>query len=780
MRVGNPPPKGVPIRLPLLVGPRLAVAGGPGLFVHLSEIPEIKGSGSGKITLESNVREDIVKVFKDKGYTEADLLVLQGAFDAQERLGIDLMPLARNIEMLLTWGVSPETVAAFMLYSLNPAVLAQEKIDKAVIDLITQSKNIDQFPFNIRHERKQGGKLVEMIMLRKEKPEVLLLRIAEIFRQLSFDPPEKTSQAAYMALHAFSKLLKVMGFKDDATQLEDLAFMNLQPEEFETLESKTIELYQVDKMYIIEELKTLMRLISDELERIGIKATVSYRPKGAWSRHNKPRETNDLFGLLVVVEDGEKCYLVQSAIKGIMDDLKFSRIKSKCDNYIANPKESGYQALHENYVENKHNWPLEIQIKDKLMHHEAEVGRYSHIGYKNKEYGFSRMKLGAANAFEVYNQNRKELKEQGFYYAYDANERIQRIGPVIREGNTATVLDFAFRLGQDTGTHCTGAEIRRFQGDGTWQTIHLGFSAPISNGDIIRLKTSFDEPPISEGRLNAANTPLAIVLMTLMQKGIKIGGMGEYEDMKDRGKKAFEHQLKEWEQEIIESFKSIANHPLQDISLLFSMERVYKKWGFSDWPLFYLAYGMEGKGMDKLQEESMEIIKESSIVIGCDPQGIDKGEGDFYILMNGRPGVLSRFLKYLKELEIDLKSLSIKAEHGQYNLIETKLKFEDKTSIEKLYARLRHIYRDLHSVSSSRFKQNLRIRGGIAEKQMLELLTQILELGGNIVSGGARPKFLSRKLDINLEVVFPVDRFETTLARLSNYVKKKSIKLNYQ
>ncbi|KXZ48440.1 hypothetical protein GPECTOR_28g850 [Gonium pectorale] len=93
----------------------------------------------------------------------------------------------------------------------------------------------------------------------------------------------------------------------------------------------------------------------------------------------------DSRALRVIVDDAdgsqlaeavESCYRLVGAVHSL-----WKPIKREFDDYIANPKPSGYQALH-TAVRGPGGIPMEVQIKTSSMHELAEYGAAAHWVYK--------------------------------------------------------------------------------------------------------------------------------------------------------------------------------------------------------------------------------------------------------------------------------------------------------------------------------------------------------------------------------------------------------------
>jgi hypothetical protein len=147
----------------------------------------------------------------------------------------------------------------------------------------------------------------------------------------------------------------------------------------------------------LEALMACQKALRDELRLSavapGLEVMVQGRLKSLWSTHMKMQrkacgaaEVYDARALRVVVEDTstrnlnvetEACYSLLSAVHKL-----WKPVGGEYDNYIANPKRSGYQSLH-TAVRAPDGAPLEVQVRTRAMHEEAEYGAAAHWLYKD-------------------------------------------------------------------------------------------------------------------------------------------------------------------------------------------------------------------------------------------------------------------------------------------------------------------------------------------------------------------------------------------------------------
>ena len=145
------------------------------------------------------------------------------------------------------------------------------------------------------------------------------------------------------------------------------------------------------------------QIVSDALDSHDLKAQVIGRPKHIYSIYQKSkkyesegkstRDIYDLYALRVLVKSKADCY---NAL-GVVHNL-WRPIPGQFDDYVANPKENLYQALHTT-VMCKGATPLEVQIRTHDMHQLAEYGVAAHWHYK--EGNSSDLKFGAEDDLDA-------------------------------------------------------------------------------------------------------------------------------------------------------------------------------------------------------------------------------------------------------------------------------------------------------------------------------------------------------------------------------------------
>src|SRR5690606_24346924 len=124
-------------------------------------------------------------------------------------------------------------------------------------------------------------------------------------------------------------------------------------------------------------------ILQKELERAGVKAELTGRSKhiySIWRKMEAKRldyhQIRDVRGVRVLVEDVQDCYKALGVLHGL-----WQYIAGEFDDYIATPKENGYQSIHTAVI-GPQGRTFEVQVRTREMHERNELGVAAHWRYK--------------------------------------------------------------------------------------------------------------------------------------------------------------------------------------------------------------------------------------------------------------------------------------------------------------------------------------------------------------------------------------------------------------
>ena len=336
----------------------------------------------------------------------------------------------------------------------------------------------------------QAENLRKMLVAMAEDLRVVFIKLADRLhnmRTLDALPKDRQLKNAQETLEIFAPLAHRLGIWELKWQLEDLSFRYLEPKQYQKI-ARLVDLGRTEReKFIVRAIKLLQK----EFAKVGLEADISGRPKHIYSIHQKIErysvlgkhfdEIHDLLALRVIVENVQECY---SAV-GIIHSL-WHPMPDAFDDYIANHKPNGYQALH-TAVRCFGTTPLEVQIRTRDMHHVAEYGVAAHWRYKEGETKDMQFEDRVAWLRQLIEWHRELSGAEEFLESVKTDIFIDQVFVYTPKGEIkdlpkgSTPLDFAYRVHTDLGHRCVGAKING-------KLVPLSYQ--LKNGDVIEIVSS--------------------------------------------------------------------------------------------------------------------------------------------------------------------------------------------------------------------------------------------------------------------------------------------------
>jgi GTP pyrophosphokinase len=334
----------------------------------------------------------------------------------------------------------------------------------------------------------QAENLRKMLVASAEDLRVIYVKLADRLhnmRTLGALPRGKRRAIAQETLEIYAPLAHRLGIWSVKWQLEDLAFRYLEPRQYHRI-ARLITLKRVERESFINE---VVRVLSEELNRADVPADVLGRPKHVYSVYQKIGKYTsqgkdfddiyDLFGLRILVNSIPDCYKALGVVHNF-----WHPIPEEFNDFIANPKESGYQSLHTTVIYRGN--PLEVQIRTHEMDQVAEYGLAAHWRYKGGEKVRESFN-GRIAWLPQLTEWREELDSKEFLESIKTDILAEQVfvftpmGEIKELSKGATPLDFAFRVHTDLGYHCVGAKVNG-------RLVPLSYT--LNNGDVVEIVTA--------------------------------------------------------------------------------------------------------------------------------------------------------------------------------------------------------------------------------------------------------------------------------------------------
>ena len=319
----------------------------------------------------------------------------------------------------------------------------------------------------ISERRNQVENVRRMLVALINDARVAVLKIAE--RVVALRAAKGASEArrqriAREAHLIFAPLANRLGVWQLKWELEDLALRYLVPDAYMAI-AKQLDGRRAERERRVAEIAAALQT---QLRGQGIEASVSGRAKHIYSIWRKMQakkvgidRVHDVRAVRVLVESIAECYATLGVIH-----TQWRHIPSEFDDYIAAPKDNGYRSIHTAVI-GPDELTLEIQIRTREMHQEAELGVCAHWAYKEggaddrpyaEKMNWLRQVVEVGNGAEsteldeeLFGEELQQLFQEDRIFVYTP------AGHVVDLTSGATALDFAYRVHTEVGHRCRGA-----------------------------------------------------------------------------------------------------------------------------------------------------------------------------------------------------------------------------------------------------------------------------------------------------------------------------------
>lgn len=355
---------------------------------------------------------------------------------------------------------------------------------------------------SLSKEKQQAENVRKMVLAMITDVRVVLIKLADRLhnmRTMQFLKPEKRARISQETLDIYAPIAHRLGMGKMRSELEDLAFQNLHPDEYRRL-AKEVDARRPELEAALENIKQtiIQKLAENDVPVVSIEGRVK-RLYSLWKKLRKQKITieqvYDLIATRIITPNDRKyCYLTLSVVHDI-----WTPVPERFKDWIAIPRDNLYQSLHTSMIGDG-GQPFEVQIRTEEMHRIAEEGVAAHWKYKER-------KLGENEEDESLDELRKTVEKlllplvENSEEGEDSEDFIESLkldlypkdvytftpmGKVIQLPRGATPLDFAYSIHSEVGDACTGAKING-------RIVPL--RTELQNGDVVEIMTTQNSKP---------------------------------------------------------------------------------------------------------------------------------------------------------------------------------------------------------------------------------------------------------------------------------------------
>jgi guanosine-3',5'-bis(diphosphate) 3'-pyrophosphohydrolase len=361
-----------------------------------------------------------------------------------------------------------------------------------VAHIVEGVTKISAIPFSSSEER-QAENFRKMLLAMVDDIRVIFVKLADRLhnmRTLQYVPEDRRARTAQETLDIYAPIANRLGMSKVKNELEELAFMHLEPAAYQSLKAR-VEAKRQATEGVIDALTAEIRAKLDAAHVPVV--TVDGRIKRLYSIWLKLRrqkieldQVYDFVAVRLVMPSVKDCY----AALGIIHQT-WSPVPGRIKDFIAMPRPNGYQSLHTSVISER-GIPFEVQIRTHDMHSRAEEGIAAHWKYKEGRVGAARDEQYFQWMRQLLESHQEVRDSQEFManlkidlyadevYAFTPRGQVK----VLPDG--ATPIDFAYAIHTDVGHRCVGARVNGRM---------VPLRSRLKNGDIVEIVTNPSHKP---------------------------------------------------------------------------------------------------------------------------------------------------------------------------------------------------------------------------------------------------------------------------------------------
>ena len=333
------------------------------------------------------------------------------------------------------------------------------------------------------YEDEQSENLRQMLLAMVGDVRIILVKLADRLhnmRTLGAMPLHKRERISRETLEIFAPLAHRLGISHVKNELEDLAFLHLEPERYRQLE-RQVRMRQAERDDYVGR---SIELLSKRLQGEGLRFELAGRSKHLYSIHRKMlrdhKNLDQIFDLMAIrailetapdgevpfeaflgTDDREKALCYRGL--GIVHSL-WTPIPGRFKDYVAVPKHNGYQSLHTTVI-GLLGQPIEVQIRTRRMHEVAEFGVAAHWAYKQGLEDTDEIRKRLAWMQQLLDVDDVTDSAGAFVETVKHDLLSERVlvftpaGDVLNLPRGSTPIDFAYQVHTQVGHRCIGARV---------------------------------------------------------------------------------------------------------------------------------------------------------------------------------------------------------------------------------------------------------------------------------------------------------------------------------
>ncbi len=400
--------------------------------------------------------------------------------------------------ILAEYRLDAETIMAAILHDvIEDTPVTREELagpfGEKVAELVDGVSKLTKIEFRSKIEFKAEN-LRKMILAMAKDIRVILVKLADRLhnmRTLGALRAAKRRRIARETLDIYAPIGRRLGMRDISIELEELGFKALYPLRYRVMQ-ESVHKGRGNRKKV---LNIIYKSIEEGLKTGNLGAyVIRGREKNLYSIYRKMQkkhlpfnEVMDVYAFRIVVDSIDNCYRVLGLIHNL-----FKPVPERFKDYIAIPKNNGYQSLHTTLF-GPYGLPIEVQIRTTEMDQLASSGIAAHWMYKSTDQSAEQSHLNAQKwVMRLIDLHKSSSSPMEFLENVKIDLFPDEVfvftpkGAIKELPAGSTVIDFAYAVHTSVGNQSVAAKVDR-------QLVPL--STPLINGQTVEVVTSVSARP---------------------------------------------------------------------------------------------------------------------------------------------------------------------------------------------------------------------------------------------------------------------------------------------
>jgi guanosine-3',5'-bis(diphosphate) 3'-pyrophosphohydrolase len=360
-----------------------------------------------------------------------------------------------------------ETIVTAILHdTIEDTVATPEQIEKlfgaSVARLVDGVTKLSKIEAQSENER-AAENLRKFLLALSDDIRVLLVKLADRLHNMRtlhhIGSEDKRRRIAKETMDIYAPLAERIGMYEIMQEMQELAFRQLEPDAYASITKRLKQLHDAGGDLVGRIGLGLQLHLADH----GLTAEVTGREKHPYSiwkkmaeRHISFEQLSDVMAFRVIVDNADDCYRALGLIH-----QRWPMVPGRYKDYVSTPKRNGYRSLHTSVIHDSKT-RIEIQIRARDMHAQAERGLAAHWAYKERRPVDDIKVPWIEDLVEILDHadTPEELLEHTRMAMYQ--DRIFAFTPkgeLIQLPKGATAVDFAYAVHTVLGDQTVGAKV---------------------------------------------------------------------------------------------------------------------------------------------------------------------------------------------------------------------------------------------------------------------------------------------------------------------------------